>query len=326
MSDDRPDPPYPPDVDLSDFPFTPIYRARLFGSSFHARATDAEWRAGVTLWLKSQDQVPAGTLPNDDIDLCRLAELGRDMRTWKKIRQGALHRWYECSDGRLYHPVVTEVVKEQHTGKLKRKWSSDCGRVKKHCQRHGIKFEAPTFEQWLSVGQTINVPGTAEECPRDALEMSQGQGSDVPRENGSNREGEGQGQGQGDSYSEDPDGSSAPPSGAPPPRDPVKEIFDLADTLGPRGRALAGKARKQFGDIAVLEALIACRDEGPSEPVPFFLKCLEARNHRGNSKQSPIAKLYEGAWLAGEEWDRGQGNRGDCDPPDVPLLDRRRPH
>ena len=34
---------------------------RLFGSSFHARASDAEWRAGVTLWLKSFHQVPAGS-------------------------------------------------------------------------------------------------------------------------------------------------------------------------------------------------------------------------------------------------------------------------
>ena len=30
---------------------------------------------GGTLWLKSWDQVPAGSLPDDDVDLCRLAEL-----------------------------------------------------------------------------------------------------------------------------------------------------------------------------------------------------------------------------------------------------------
>ena len=32
----------------------------------------------MTLWLKAQDQVPAGSLPGDDVELCRLAELGRD--------------------------------------------------------------------------------------------------------------------------------------------------------------------------------------------------------------------------------------------------------
>lgn len=114
-----PAPPVPPDADLKDFPFTPLYRARLFGSSFHARATDAEWRAGVTLWLKSKDQVPAGSLPDDDVDLCRLAELGR-VRTWRKIRPVALRGWFKCSDGRLYHRVVAEIVLAAWSAKLKR--------------------------------------------------------------------------------------------------------------------------------------------------------------------------------------------------------------
>lgn len=109
---DLPAAPVPSTADLRDFPYTPIFRARLFGSSFHARATDAEWRAGVTLWMKSWDQVPAGSLPDDDIDLCRLAELGRDMKAWKKIRSGALHGWFKCQGGRLYHKVVAEGVNE----------------------------------------------------------------------------------------------------------------------------------------------------------------------------------------------------------------------
>ena len=98
------------DVDLKDFPYTPIFRARLFGSSFHATATDAEWRAGVTLWLRSWDQVPAGSLPQDEVQLCRLAELGRDMKTWRKVRLIALHGWAAAPDGRLYHEVVAEGV------------------------------------------------------------------------------------------------------------------------------------------------------------------------------------------------------------------------
>jgi hypothetical protein len=113
-----PRPPVPTKTNLADFPFTPMYRARLFGSTFHARANDSEWRAGVTLWLKAQDQVPAGSLPKDDIELCRLAELGRDLKAWKKVKVRALHGWYECDDGRLYNNVVSEVVMEQWKGKL----------------------------------------------------------------------------------------------------------------------------------------------------------------------------------------------------------------
>ncbi len=116
--DQSPEPLTPPEGDLRDFSFTPMYRARLFGSAFHARANDGEWRAGVTLWLKSQDQVPAGSLPDDDVELCRLAELGRDTKTWKKLREGALRGWDRCSDGRLYHPVVAEITLKQWIQKL----------------------------------------------------------------------------------------------------------------------------------------------------------------------------------------------------------------
>jgi len=118
MADDLPPPPVPSDADLTNFAYTPLYRARLFGSAFHAKASDAEWRGGLTLWLKSQDQRPAGSLPDDDTELCRLAELGRNLRAWRKIKSGALHGWYRCSDGRLYHKTVAETVREQWDGKI----------------------------------------------------------------------------------------------------------------------------------------------------------------------------------------------------------------
>ncbi|MBV8594060.1 MAG: DUF1376 domain-containing protein [Caulobacteraceae bacterium] len=98
----------PPTCDLRALQFMPLDIVRLFGSSFHARATDSEWRAGVTLWLRSFHQVPAASLPDDDIELARLAEMGRDIKAWRKLREGALRGWVKCSDGRLYHPVVAE--------------------------------------------------------------------------------------------------------------------------------------------------------------------------------------------------------------------------
>ena len=120
VSADLPKPLISADVDVRGFPYTPIYRSRLFGSSFHAHASDAGWRAGFTLWLKSWDQCPSGSLPNDDIALCRLAELGRDVDTWRAIREEALHGWFLCADGRLYHPIVTEGIEEA--------WRSKCSR------------------------------------------------------------------------------------------------------------------------------------------------------------------------------------------------------
>lgn len=119
----------PPGCDLRDFPHTPLFRSRLFGSTFHARATDAEWRAGVTLWLKSWDQVPAGSLPMDDIDLCRLAELARDMKTWRKVKSGALRGWIECDDGRFYHPVVAEGINNAIEHKVKQRLKTAKARI-----------------------------------------------------------------------------------------------------------------------------------------------------------------------------------------------------
>jgi len=161
---DLPAPLVPADADLKDFAFTPIYRARLFGSAFHSRATDAEWRAGVTLWLRSQDQVPAGSLPDDDIDLCRLAELGRDVKTWQKIREGALRGWFKCNDGRLYHKVVAEVVLSQWTSKRESEERREKWREKKKGQR----------------------------------DLSPGTNDHVPRENPLNRQGQGELKGQGE--------------------------------------------------------------------------------------------------------------------------------
>ena len=100
----------PANGDLRDFPHTPIFRTKLFSSEFHARATDGEWRAGFTLWLKAWDQVPAGSLPVDDVALTRLAELGRDLKAWGKVKSGALRGWILCTDGRMYHPIVAEGV------------------------------------------------------------------------------------------------------------------------------------------------------------------------------------------------------------------------
>lgn len=119
MTDDAcPAPLVPVEADLRDFAFMPLDIVRLFGSRFHAVANDGEWRAGVTLWLKSFHQRPAASIPDDDIELCRLAELGRDMKTWMAVRKVALHGWVKCSDGRLYHPVVAEKANEAWARKL----------------------------------------------------------------------------------------------------------------------------------------------------------------------------------------------------------------
>jgi len=102
----------PPDVTLPRLPWVPIHATRLFDSTFFAVATPAEFRAAFCLWTKSWHQSPPGSLPTNDRELCRLAELGGDIGEWKKVKRMALRHWQRCDDGRLYHPVVAELILE----------------------------------------------------------------------------------------------------------------------------------------------------------------------------------------------------------------------
>jgi hypothetical protein len=80
----------------------------------------SNWFA-VILWCAAWHQIPAGSLPNDDRQLAYLAGLGRDLRTWKRYRSGALHGFELASDGRLYHPIVAaKVVNALKKSKLAR--------------------------------------------------------------------------------------------------------------------------------------------------------------------------------------------------------------
>ena len=76
------------------------------------------WRAAITLWLKAWHQVPAGSLPDSDVKLCHLAGLGRDLKTWRKIRAEALFGFTLCSDGRLYHATLCEMAQRAFRGEF----------------------------------------------------------------------------------------------------------------------------------------------------------------------------------------------------------------
>lgn len=104
-----PDPLTPADCDLRGLPFMPLDTVRLLDSDFFALATPEEFRAGMVLWCKSWQQVPAGSLPDDDRILAHLSG-ARDK--WCDMRDMSLRGWIKCSDGRLYHAVVCEKAME----------------------------------------------------------------------------------------------------------------------------------------------------------------------------------------------------------------------
>lgn len=88
----------------------PFYGNRLLSSDFDSRASDAQWRAAVCLWWAAWNQIPGASLPDDDVTLAKLANLGRDVRTWKRLREVALHGFVKCTDGRFYHRVLAPLA------------------------------------------------------------------------------------------------------------------------------------------------------------------------------------------------------------------------
>lgn len=177
-----PEPLTPADCDLQDYPFMPLHVSRLRDSDFAATEDpEACWYA-VMLWCASWHQVPAASLPDDDAVLTKLAGLGRDVKTFRRHRKGALRGFVLCSDGRLYHPVVAEQARIGWQAKIEQRYRTECARRKKAAQRTGGEYVAPSFddrfaEQGLAPLVPAMSPGTGKGHMRD-------KDSDVPGKNG----------------------------------------------------------------------------------------------------------------------------------------------
>jgi hypothetical protein len=133
-----PDPLTRAETNLNGYEFMPILLTRLFGSEFFALATLEERAVGMTLWLQSWYQLPAGSLPNDDRHLAFLAHCA--IEKFKTVKDMALHRWVLCSDGRFYHPLIAKEVDKAWTHRLdheeKRRKDAERKREWRARQRH----------------------------------------------------------------------------------------------------------------------------------------------------------------------------------------------
>lgn len=238
MTDTLPDPLTPPECDLRDFQFIPLDIVRLFGSEFHGQANDSEWRAGVTLWLKSFHQVPAASLPDDDRQLARAAELGTDVKKWKKLKEIALHGWVRANDGRLYHPVVAEKALEAWIEKLRQRKSSGAGNAKKY----GHSFDPSGHEAAIETAAGM-LAGLNPQSRLLRIRSPSGTPTGTPGRipPGSQETGTGKGQGI------VPLAKANGRSGAKP--DPWKEVFDYGKALlGPSSGGVITNLRKHFRD------------------------------------------------------------------------------
>lgn len=105
-----PPPPISADMDLRSYGWMKLDLNKLYSSDLIHLANNEEFGAAVKLWCESMRQVPAGSLPDNDRILASMAGYKNRQRRWQKVREMALHGFSLCSDGRLYHPVLSEMV------------------------------------------------------------------------------------------------------------------------------------------------------------------------------------------------------------------------
>ena len=238
---DLPIPLTPAECDLQDFAFMPLDVARLRDSELAANETPEACWAAVLLWAASWHQVPAASMPNDDRWIAKAAgyaQRGKIDKAWSSVRDGALRGWIECADGRLYHPVVAEKAREAWTAKLKQRWMTECGRIKKHNERHaGANVPKPTFEEWMAGGCIVGQPLFV---PSDKPPVSPG----IPPETTS--KGQGEGQGQGNSYSA-PNGAG----GGAALNDAFAKVVGAGASIQAAGRDLSDEEEKLLWNAAL---------------------------------------------------------------------------
>lgn len=103
----------PSDCDLRSYDWFPLFHKRLQRSAWWLRASAEAKATSVELWCEAYQQVPAASLPNEDIELATAAGFGRrDVASWLLLKQEVMSPWILCSDGRWYHPVLAEVARD----------------------------------------------------------------------------------------------------------------------------------------------------------------------------------------------------------------------
>lgn len=127
---------------LSNHDWFPFYGHRFLSSGFLAKAVMEGRRADVgtalVLWSEAMRQDPAGTLPNDDLELASLARFS-SVEDWMAVRAGVMHGWVpvlveddrSAEQGvRLGHAgFLQQVVEQMHRRKQGRDGAREASRL-----------------------------------------------------------------------------------------------------------------------------------------------------------------------------------------------------
>ena len=273
----RPVPMTPQDCNLRGLPWMPLETGRLLDSDLFLLSTGDEFKAAVALWCKSWNQIPGGSLPNDE----RLLEALSGAKAWKKVRAMAMRGWVLCSDGRLYHPVVAELAVQAWEGRQDHMEVVDAKKTRQQRWREQIKDLSAKLR---AVGVTPPMNATKAELERLVASYVDGRAStkastsvstepSTPSSHVDATETASKGEGQGELIPSVPDGTGS--AAAKSPADATKaELWAAGKSLlsqsGMPSAQCGSFVVKDYGDEIVIEAVRAAVVEQPADPAEWL--------------------------------------------------------
>lgn len=150
----------PPDLDVRAIPEMPLAVERLRDSDAVLILPAEAFRAAVLLWAAAWHQVPAGTLPEADAQLAKLAGLGRDLAAWQGMKEAALHGFTLCRDGRYHHELIVDLAVRERSALRRRE---------RYSEMQSAKAKASVRARKAMAGKAAQAAPGYDPVPADAV-------------------------------------------------------------------------------------------------------------------------------------------------------------
>ena len=287
---DLPEPMTPPDCDLRGYEYMPFVGQRVFGSTFYdlALRSPRAGLAGMKLWWEAYTQCPAGSLPDDEYALSRMADFGTDMKSWRACRDVALHGFVKCSDGRLYHPTIAVIAIKAFDLRVK-------ADKKREADRERLRLWRLSREPETSADTSSESGGGTQETGDERQSETRLETSKETSLKRVSSEVEGKGR----EVKKEREGSELRSGAAPPPTDARTELFRdgkriirlLTGMSEQQSGAFLGKLIKALGGEncpVLLGILREAEDLRPADPRGWL---VAAATHRRAGKPGAMDKI-----------------------------------
>lgn len=148
-------PPYPATTRAGGFKFE-LDCERVAQSDTWALAAPCQRPLLLMLWFIAWQQTPCGSLPKDDT--LNAARLGMEPDAFQSNKAILLRGWAEANDGRLYHPVLTQLVLEMMDRK-----ASNAQRQAAYRQRRLVARDSETKDKQRTNNAVTHYSGVSDD-------------------------------------------------------------------------------------------------------------------------------------------------------------------